>query len=300
MLTDSNHKGNCQRCGKISWITDVEQGEIFCRFCGFVFPETIANLSNDSYAEDWFSKARTGGYSSLANYNGLSTVINYADKDATGKSLTTTTKETMKRLRIWDNRTYQNISEKNFRIAFDQLNSIREKLGLSDSIIESAAYLYRKAVKKNLIRGRSIPAIIGACVYAACRSAAIPRNMKEIAEVIDLKKKILAASYRMLLHELDLKMPVTDSVSCVARIANSLDISEKTKRFAIQLIKKAEQLEITAGKNPMCFAATALYLSGILTREVYTQKDLAQVAKITEVSIRNRSKNLWPVAKILN
>jgi transcription initiation factor TFIIB len=262
--------------------------------------EKIIDLSPErNFDNDWFNKGRTGSYSSLAKYNSLSTVIDSANVDSYGKSIPAVNRTTIDRLRIWDARTLQNIQERNFRIAFEQLYKIKEKLGLSDSVTETAAYIYRKAVNKKLAKGRSIQTLLCACVYAACRSSGTPRNMKDLVQTIDVKKKTLAASYRLLIRELDLKMPVTDSVSCVARIANNIGLSEKTKRIAIQIIKKSEELEITAGKNPMGFAATALYLACIITGERYTQKDLAQAANITEVTIRNRSKNLWPVAKIL-
>ena len=89
-----------------------------------------------------------------------------------------------------------------------------------------------------------------------------------------------------------MKIPVVNSVHNVARIASKIGISEKTKRLATEILRKAEETEISAGKNPMSLAATALYISCRKTGENYSQRDLAEAASVTEVTIRNRYKGL--------
>ena len=106
------------------------------------------------------------------------------------------------------------------------------------------------------------------------------------------KKKDIARCYRLLHHELELKIPVVDPVQCVARIASVINISEKTKRFAIGVLKKAQKNEESAGKDPMGLAAAALYLSCVKNGEDKTQRDIAEAANVTEVTIRNRYKGL--------
>jgi transcription initiation factor TFIIB len=158
--------------------------------------------------------------------------------------------------------------------------------------VEKAAYIYRKALEKKMVRGRSISSMIGSALYAACREVETPRTLKEIAEIMNIKKGDLAACYRKLVHELDLKIPVADSVQNVARIASKIGISEKTKRYSIEILRKAEENKISAGKNPMSLAATALYISCLKMGENHTQRDLAEAANVTEVTIRNRYKGL--------
>ena len=96
----------------------------------------------------------------------------------------------------------------------------------------------------------------------------------------------------MLLKELDLKMPVVDSVSCIAKIASNAELSEKTKRCAINILKKARQNQVLAGKDPMGMAASALYLASLEMEENVTQRTIALAAGITEVTVRNRCKSL--------
>jgi transcription initiation factor TFIIB len=172
------------------------------------------------------------------------------------------------------------------------LLKMKEKLSLSEAIVEKAAYIYRKALEKKLVRGRSILALIAASLYAACRESGTPRTIKEVSDAIDIRRGDLAASYRMLLQELELKMPVVDSVQCIARIASQIGLSEKTKRYAMKILKKAEQDQSSSGKDPMGLAASALYLAGLKLGEKISQKQVAVASGVTEVTIRNRCKGL--------
>ncbi len=289
-------KQRCLRCGKTALITDTDTGEIFCAGCGFVLSDHIENPGPErrSFPDDRINRERTGSGTSLAIHDkGLSTIISPTNKDATGKPLSNSMKMTLNRLRKWDNRSQVHEPiDRNFRRAFSELHRLKDKLSLSDSVLEQAAYIYRKAQDKKLIRGRSISAMIGSALYAACREAETPRTLKEIAVTMNIKKWDLAARYRLLVKELDLKIPVVDSVQNVAKIASKIGLSEKTKRYAIEILRKAEENKISSGKNPMGLAAAALYAACVSTGENKTQRDLSEAASITEVTIRNRYKGL--------
>jgi len=293
-------KQSCLRCRKKALITDAETGEIFCGGCGFVLSERIENPGPEwrSFSDGEINRGRTGDGTSLAIHDqGLSTVINPTNRDATGKPLSSSMKKTLKRLRTWDSRSQNEPMDRNFRQAFNELYRLKDKLALSDSVVEKAAYIYRKALEKKLIRGRSISGMIGSALYAACRETNTPRTLKEIAKTANIKKGDLAAYYRKLVKELDLKMPVVDSVQNVARIASKIGLSEKTRRYAIEILRKAEENKISAGKNPMGLAAAALYVACVTNGENKTQRDVAEASNITEVTIRNRCKGLLELLK---
>ena len=202
-------------------------------------------------------------------------------------------KTTIKRLRVWDSRSQVSTStQRNFRQAFSELGIIKDKLALPDAVVEKAAYIYRKATEKKLVRGRSISTLIAATLYTACRDMGIPRTLTDFADTANIKRRNLAVCYRMLVKELDLKMPVVNSIQCIARIASVVGISEKSKRYAIRILKKAQQNEILSGKDPMGLAASSLYIAGVRMRESYTQKEIAMAASVTEVTVRNRCKTL--------
>jgi len=225
-------KQSCLRCGKKALITDAETGEIFCGGCGYVSSERVESTGPErrSFPDDRMNRERTGVGTSLAIHDqGLSTVIGPANRDSTGKPLSSSMKQTLKRLRIWDSRSQNERKEKNLRQAFSELNRLKDKLSLSDAVVEKAAYIYRKAVDKKLVRGRSVTGMISSALYAACREIGTPRTLKEIAMTANIKKSDLAAYYRLLVKELDLKLPVVDSVQNVARIASKIRIIRKNK-----------------------------------------------------------------------
>ncbi len=290
----------CQRCGKNSLLTDEDTGEQFCEKCGFVISEKVESSGPEwrSFQKDGGSDpARTGAPSSLTIHDmGLSTVINPQNRDATGKPLTASMKSTIERLRTWDSRSqvHQPV-DRNLRQALSELNKLKDKVAISANVLEKAAYLYRKALEKKLVRGRSISAMIAASLYAACRDTETPRTLKDVADAANVKRKDIARCYRLLHHELELKMPVVDSIQCIARISSKLEISEKTKRYAIKVLKEAQERKESAGKDPMGLAATALYLSCVQNGVSITQRDLAEAAGVTEVTIRNRYKGLKAV-----
>ena len=292
-----NTSSNCSRCGKNSLLTDEVTGEQFCGKCGYV----ISEKSNESGPE-WRSfqndgnvnTARTGAPSSLLMHDmGLSTIINPLNKDATGKPLSTSMKNTIERLRTWDNRSHVHEPvDRNLRQALNELTRLKDKIALSVNVLEKAAYLYRKALEKKLVRGRSISAMIAASLYAACRDTETPRTLKDVADAANVKRKDIARCYRLLHYELELKMPVVNSIQCIARISSKLGLSEQTKRYAVKVLQEAQDNKESAGKDPMGLAATALYISCIKHRESVTQRDLAEAANVTEVTIRNRFKGL--------
>ena len=292
-----NKSQNCARCGKNSLLTDNDTGEEFCSKCGYVFSEKSNEMgpewrSFQNHADS--NPARTGSPSSLLMHDkGLSTIINPLNKDAGGKPLSTTMRNTIERLRTWDNRSRTHESaDRNLQQALNELTRLRDKVAISANVLEKAAYLYRKALEKKLVRGRSISAMIAASLYAACRETQTPRTLKDVADAANVKRKDIARCYRLLYYELELKMPVVNSIQCIARISSKLDLSEKIKRHAIKVLQEAQENKESSGKDPMGFAATALYVSCIKNGNAITQRDLADAAGVTEVTIRNRLKGL--------
>jgi len=297
VLEAINADNTCRRCGKKAMLTDDVTGERFCGKCGFVISETLQDAGPEwrSFSKDGGADpTRTGAPTTLAMHDrGLATIINPMNRDSSGKPLTSAMKSTIERLRTWDSRSKVNASsDKNLRQALSQLSTLKDKLSLSDSVIEKASYIYRKALEKGLVRGRSISALIAAALYAACRDTETPRTLKDVADAGNIKKKDISRCYRILHKELDLKMPVVNPIQCIARIASKLGISEKTKRYAAKVLKIAQEHEESAGKDPMGLAAAALYLSCVRNNEDMTQRDIAEASNVTEVTIRNRYKGL--------
>src|SRR3989338_10015228 len=286
MVKGTNPKDRCPRCGKGTLVTDTNTGENFCGKCGYVLTDQSVDSGPEwrSFSkEEHEGRSRAGVPTSLAMHDmGLATIIGPTDRDATGKPLSASMRSTIERLRTWDSRSQVHEPiDRNFRQAFSELDRLKDKLGVGDAVIEKAAYIYRKALEKGLVRGRSISALIASALYAACRDTETPRTRKDIARC-----------YRLLLRELNLKMPVVDPVKCISRIASKAGLSEKTKRAATKILQTAEEQKISAGKDPMGLAAAALYVACVTNGENKTQRDVAEAAGVTEVTIRNRYKGL--------
>jgi transcription initiation factor TFIIB len=287
-------KREIRSCGDSAVITDFETGEILCSKCGLVLSERVEDSGPEwrSLSNDKTDKRRTGDGTSLAKHDhGLSTIISSINRDATGKPLSVSMKKILKQLRMQDMRSkVRSSTDKNLIQAFSELNGLKDKLALSNAIMEKTAYIYRKAVERKLVHGRSISAMIAAALYAACRDTETPRTLKDVSEKSNVKRKEISKCYRLLHQELELKMPVVDAIQCIARISSRLDISEKTKRHAVKTLKLFQEHEFSAGKDPMGLAAAALYLSCVKNGKDKTQRDIAEAANVTEVTIRNRVK----------
>jgi transcription initiation factor TFIIB len=196
-------------------------------------------------------------------------------------------------MRTWDARSrLRTPTHRNLLIAFSELSRLKDKLGLSSAIVEKTAYIYRKAQEKKLIRGRSIYSILSAAIYIACRELGAARSLTDVIKATSIKRKSLSKCYRILVHELDLKVPLVDHIKCTTVIANRAGLGERTKRMAVDLMREVVDNGISAGKDPMCLAATVLYVSCHRNGEDFSQKEIAKVAGVTEVTIRNRIKEL--------
>jgi transcription initiation factor TFIIB len=279
-------------------VTDLESAEVVCGSCGLVSPdkaiESRAEWTRFDSDNGNNNRQRVGLPNSLAFHDmGLSTIIGNQNRDSTGHILNAYVNSSMQRLRIWDARSRSNTSgHRNLMRAFDELGRLKDKLGLTDAIVEKAAYIYRKAEEKKLIRGRSISAILATAIYIACRELGAPKSLREMTETSEVKLKALTHCYRLLALELDIKVPLIEPPKFIARIANKAGISEKTKRIAIATMEEITKNEISAGKNPVGLAATVLYLSCLASNEYQTQMNIAIAAGVTEVTIRNRFKDL--------
>jgi transcription initiation factor TFIIB len=279
----------CERNDKL--VTDPESGEVICSNCGMVLSDKVEDISRP---EEFNNKRPRGAPTSLARYDmGLVTVIGKTNRDASGQKMDESMRSKMQRLRTWDSRIHiHSSSDRNFIQAFSELGILKDKLALSDAVVEKTAYIYRKAQTRGLVRGRTTSGIMAAAIYAICREMETLWTLKDIAAATNIRRKVLAKAYRKLIVELDFKVPNTDPMKCIVKVANKANLSEKTKRQAICIMNDVTNNEISAGKDPMAIAATVLYVSCIKNGENIKQDNLSNAAGITGVTLRNRFKDL--------
>jgi len=287
----------CPECGSLNLVHDYDTGETVCGDCGLVLYEQMMDKGPEWRAftqEEKASRSRVGVPTSYSVHDkGLSTAISQVDRDAFGRKLPLSTRLQMWRLRKWQIRSRVHSSvDRNLAQAMAELDRLSDKVYIPPPIKEKAAVTYRKALDKGLVRGRSIAAIAAAALYAACRGSGTPRTLREIAEASLVDKKDVARCYRLLLRELEVHMPIADPLTYVSKIAERTGITGKTQGIAIQILREARKRRAAAGKDPMGLAAASLYIACLKNNEKKTQKDIAEAAGVTEVTVRNRYKSL--------
>ncbi len=285
----------CNQCQNYTLVLDVLSSEYVCSSCGCVSSEKIYN-NELSYFEksEYKDKSRIGMPESLTvSHKGLSTLIGLNDTDGRGKMLDPAQKETIQRLRTWNNRSQLNDSiSRNLDKALKYLNNFGDKLYLSPAVMENAAYIYRKAAIRKLAKGRSTVSLVAASIYAACREIAIPKTISDIAYVCNLPTKEIMSHYKLILKELSLKIPVIQGIDYVTLISNRLKLTERTKREALRIFSLVQHSRISIGKNPRAFAGAIIYIASQDCNEFLRQVEVCQVADISTVSLRKRCKEI--------
>lgn len=283
----------------ISPITDVNAGEIFCSYCGIVLFEKLVDRSNESNMlmnDNYIDKTQNGPPSKIAISDmSKSSIISKRNFDARGNKLLAKNKIHFSRLRFWDSRSKRNNKEKNQVRAFTILDAYASKLNIPENAREQAAYIYREAMKKNIIRGSSISSMVAASIYAACKQLDIPRSVDEVSEIANMKRKLLSKTYRRLVKNLELKI-ISLEIDYISKIASSVAVSEKTSRLAHKIIDDFKKDRIHVGKNPIGIAGASIYLSAINHNEHVPMAKISKKTNISIVTIRKISKLLKPFA----
>ena len=296
-MLSQNEITPCPDCNSTERRIDSERAEVTCADCGLVLDENIMDMGPEWRAfdhEQRDSRTRVGAPSTYAiSDKGLTTDIDWKNKDAKGRSIPEDNRAQLHRIRGWQRRIrISRTGERNLAIALGELHRVSSNLGLTKTIKEDASYIYRQAARNNLVRGRSIEGIVATSVYIACRRCNLPRTLNEIAEASKVSKKQIARNHRFLSRELEIKLKPTSPVDYIPRFASKLGLSYEVESKAIEIINNAMKDGLNSGKGPTGLAAAALYLASVLMGERKTQKCVADISGVTEVTIRNRYKEL--------
>ena len=284
----------CSECKSTVMVYDDQRGEIICSECGLV-----ANSAIFSHEPEWRAynaqeeknRVRVGLPSSLLNNNELRTVIGGKSRDSFGKTLKTETQAKFARLTVMDER-IQDRTTRNLKSALVELKRIRSHLNLSDDIAETAVHIYKMALKKDLIKGRSVIGMMSAAIYLACRKKGAAITLKDTSEIATISTKELGRCVRIFLHNININKNATDPVTLVNRLGENLGLTMYTRKVAMDILVEAREKKLTTGKIPMSLAAAAIYIASIQTGERRTQQQIAGPARTTPVTIRNRFKEL--------
>ena len=287
----------CPQCKSKHLTKDNQRGELICLDCGLVLDENLIDYSPEWRAfdnEQEKQRARTGSpMNELIFDKGLSTTIGWQNRDHYGNRIPARNQAQLRRLRKWHRRTtMRKGNAQNLHRALQYITQISSFMSLPRAVRENAAAIYRKASRNDLIRGRSINGFAAATVYAGCRRCNLPRSLDEVSEASGIDKKEIGRNYRFMSKELSLKILPVRPQEYLNRFANSLKLKGDAIQEARDLINKTLENKTISGCSPASIAAAAIYVASLLHHDKKTQKEIAETAGVTEVTIRNHYKKI--------
>ena len=290
---ETDGQRRCPECDSAGLVTSTDETEVTCEDCGLILERETIDRGPEWRAfnsQERQEKSRVGAPTTNTMHDkGLTTSIDWKDKDAYGNSLSSEKRSQMHRLRKWQKRLRtKDAGERNLQHALGEIDRMASALGVPRSVREVACVIYRRALNDDLIRGRSIEGTATASLYAACRKEGIPRSLEELAEVSRIERKETGRTYRYLSQELGLEMRPVDPKQYVPRFCSEIGLSEEVQSKTNEIIDTTVEQGLLSGKSPTGYAAAAIYAASLLCNEKKTQREVADAAQVTEVTIRNR------------
>ncbi len=291
-LTMPQKTKKCPECNSTNLVADHDRGELVCKSCGLVIEERMVDFGQEwrEFENDQEKRRRTGAPMTYTRYDrGLGTDIGQRGDifQLDGKGM-----NKFLRLRKWQYRISTAI-ERNLKLALAELKRVASYLKLPKAVEEEAAKIYTLAVQRGLVRGRSMESVVAGALYAACRRHEIPRTLDELSEASGIEKKEVGRTYRFITRELGIRILPSNPVDYIPRFASALKLSAETQSKSVEILEAAEKADLTSGRGPTGIAAASLYVAALMNDEKRTQREVADVAGVTEVTIRNRYKELF-------
>ena len=281
----------CPECNSINMSVDEKRGEVVCKSCGLVLDENMVDTSPEwrEFSEDGEDRRRAGAPSTFTRADmGTGTQIGTASELY---NLPGGQRRKFMRLRQWHNRSSTSL-ERNLKYALVEMKRVASLLNIPPSIEEEAARIYNLAVRKALVRGRSMESVVVGAIYIASRRFNLPRSLNEICKLTNANKREVGKTYRFIARSLAIRLLPSGPAEYIPKFANKLSFNSTTQTKAVEILKKAQNIELTSGRGPIGLAAASLYVASLMTGEKRTQREIADVVGVTEVTIRNRYKEI--------
>ncbi len=283
----------CPECSSTYFEEDKTRGEMVCAKCGLVLEEAMIDSSPEwrAFDDEQISKrTRAGAPLTFTKHDkGLTTEIGRGRGELF--KVIPSKRGQYYRLTKWQKRLVES-KDRNLSFALSELQRLVSFLGLPKSVHEEVAKNYERAVDRGLVRGRSMESVIAALLYTVCREMETPRTLEEIAEASGVERREIGRTYRYIARELRMRILPAMPQAYVPRFASMLGLSDKVQALATRFLEQAKKNEATSGKGPTGVAAAALYIAAVLEGEKRTQREIADAIGVTEVTIRNRFKEL--------
>ena len=300
---------NCPEC-KSTLVDDMQNGEIICSGCGVVVADQIADSGPETISsnlEDKMRLARATGQTTYSQHDlGITTEISLGSKDFSGKTINHEVANQMNNLRKWQQRIrVSSPRERRLANVLAKMGETCDGLNLSKNVLETASMIYRNLDGHVDVKGKSVVSITAATIYMACKQCEVVRSLEEIcreicpAKDVKSKTKLAARYYRTMVMEMgQCVAPVVTMDKYISKIANMTQTEVRVERLALEIAEKTKDSNISDGKTPNGIAAAYLYVASVLLGQNVLQRDVSSVAGVTEVTIRNRCKEILTSYKL--
>ena len=300
---------SCPEC-QSSLVDDVQNGEIICSGCGVVVADQMVDHgpeTKSSNLEDRMKLARATGQTTYSQHDlGITTEISISTKDFSGKTINREVANQMNNLRKWQQRVrISSPRERRLANVLSKMGETCDGLNLSRNVLETASMIYRNLDGHVDVKGKSVASITAATIYMACKQCDVVRSLEEICRGIcapkDVKSKtkLAAKYYRTMVMEMgQLNAPVVTMDKYISKIANMTQTEVRVERLALEIAEKTKDNSIADGKAPNGIAAAYLYVASVLLGQNVLQRDVSSIAGVTEVTIRNRCKEILTCYKL--
>jgi transcription initiation factor TFIIB len=320
-VTATEYYTQCPEC-TANLIQDYSKGEFICEKCGCVVMDSIYDFGRESNATDFEEKAkntRASGSTSFALHDyGLRTEIAYGSKDYAGKSIDSQMAEQMNSIRKWHIRSrIVSPQERRLSNVLTKINETCAAMSLPKLLLETAAMLYRNYESRQEAKGKSIACMAAATIYLACKKCRVVRSLDEIVAATGVTEqdrssvKLASKYYRMMVMEMGAleqeptmevqqpHAPVAMAIDhYISKLSNMAKIDTKVERLAIDIAHKTDDHMLADGKAPNGLAAAYIYIASILLGINILQRDVSSLSGVTEVTIRNRCKDILTSFKL--
>ena len=302
-------KQNCPEC-QSTLVDDMQNGETICSGCGVVVNDQIVDYGPETISsnlEDKMKLARATGQTTYSQHDlGITTEISISAKDFSGKTINHEVASQMHSLRKWQQRVrVSSPRERRLASVLAKMGETCDGLNLSKNVLETASMIYRNLDGHVDVKGKSVVSITAATIYMACKQCDVVRSLEEICRSIcppkDVKSKtkLAARYYRTIVMEIgQLAAPIVTMDKYISKIANMTQTDVRVERLALEIAEKTKDNSVADGKAPNGIAAAYLYVASVLLGQNVLQRDVSSVAGVTEVTIRNRCKEILTCYKL--
>lgn len=300
--TEQTH--NCPECRSIL-VDDFQNGERICSGCGIVVMDQMADYGPESVSgsiEEKTKLARATGHTTLSQHDlGIATEISISTKDFSGKEINSHIASQMHSLRKWQQRVrVSSPRERRLANVLTRMSDTCQALSLPRNVLETASMIYRSLDEHMYVKGKSVTGMSVATVYMACKQCGVVRSIEEICAAICTprsvkpKSKLAARYYRIMVMEMGpVVAPAVSMEKYISKFANINHTDVRVERLALEMAEKTRNSHMTDGKAPNGIAAAYLYVASTLMGHRVLQRDISEVAGVTEVTVRSRCKEIF-------